>query len=90
MKQNSRSERANLADMSPDFDLHERRLEGLSTLIFPPCCAGNEIAAEERLKFHFWARLIFLLVFSFRILSTGVKTEEECAAMCKIFLEPIQ
>ena len=27
IKQNSRSERADLGDMSPDFNLHKRRLE---------------------------------------------------------------
>ena len=48
----------------------------LSTLIQASYCAGNEIAAEERLKFHFWARLIFSMVVSWRILSAGVKTEE--------------
>ena len=36
------------------------------------------------LKLYFWARLIFTMVVSWRILSAGVKTEERCAAMCKI------
>ena len=66
MKQNSRSERADPADMYPDFNLHKRRVEGFEhthTCMYTSCCAENEVAAEEQ-----------LMVISSRILSAGVKT----------------
>ena len=34
----------------------------MSTLIHAFCCSGNEIATEQRPKFHFWARLSFSMV----------------------------
>ena len=39
------------------------------------------------LKLFFWARLIFTMAASWRILSVGVKTEERRAAMHKIVLD---
>ena len=69
--------------------LSRRGWKRLSTLIHAFCCERNEIAAEEQLKFHFWARLIFSMVVSRKILSAGVKTEEKCAAMCNVFLEKV-
>ena len=45
------------------------------------CRAGKGIAAEQQLEFHFWARLIFSMVVSWRILSTSInlqKTVRQC------------
>ena len=63
MKQNSRSERADPADMYPDLICIRGGWKRLSTLIHTSCCAENEVAAEEQ-----------LMVISWRILSAGVKT----------------
>ena len=51
--------------MYPDLDLHKRMLEAFEHT--QTCYAGNEITTEERLKFHFWARLIFSMVVSWKL-----------------------
>ena len=40
------------------------------------CRAGKGIAAEQQLEFHFWARLIFSMVVSWRILSTSINLQK--------------
>ena len=45
------------------------------------CRAGKGIAAEQQLEFHFWARLIFSMVVSWRILPTSINLQKKRAAM---------